>query len=112
MFIDHVTEYCMLCSPLSVNLLVEAVSDVPDWHCLGLKLGLTMSQLSEIDVTYHVYGVGRLKAEMFNVWLKSSPNASWTDLITALNTMNEHRVTGDIAVHYSTAGQSLTAGNV
>ena len=96
-----------------MNLLVETVSDVTDWHTLGLKLGLTMSQLSDIHVTYHVYGVGRLKAEIFNVWLKSSPNASWTDLITALNTMNEHRVAGDIAVHYSAAaGQSLTAGNV
>ena len=96
-----------------MNLLVEAVSDVTDWHTLGLKLGLAMSQLSGIHVTYHVYGVGRLKSEMFNVWLKSSPNASWADLITALETMNEHRVAGDIAVHYSAAaGQSLTAGNV
>ena len=96
-----------------MNLLVEAVSDVTDWHTLGLKLGLTMSQLSGIHVTYHVYGVGRLKAEMFNVWLKSSPNASWTDLITALKSMNEHRVAGDIAARYSAAaGQSLTAGNV
>ena len=49
---------------------------------------------------------------MFNAWLKSSPNASWADLITALKTMNEHRVAGDIAARYSAAGQSLTAGNV
>ena len=93
-----------------MNLLVEAVSDVPDWHTLGLKLGLTMSQLSGIHVTYHVYGVGRLKAEMFNVWLKSCPNASWADLITALMRLNEHGVAGDIAARYSAAGQS--AGNV
>ena len=95
-----------------MNLLVEAVSDVPDWHTLGLKLGLTMGQLSGIHVTYHVYGVGRLKAEMFNVWLKSSPNASWTDLISALKSMNEHRITSEIAEHYTAAGQSLTTGNV
>ena len=49
---------------------------------------------------------------MCNAWLKSSPNASWADLITALKTMNEHRVAGDIAARYSAAGQSLTAGNV
>ena len=94
--------------PLSVNLLVEAVSNVTDWHTLGLKLSLTMSQLSDIDVTYH--GVERHKAETFNVWLKSSPNASWADLITALKTMNEHRVASDIAARY--LGQSLTVGNV
>ena len=93
-----------------MNLLVEAVSDVTDWHTLGLKLGFTMSQLDEIDVTYP--RVGRRKAEMFNVWLKSCPNASWADLITALKTMDEHRVAGKIAARYSAAGQSLTAGNV
>ena len=93
-----------------MNLLVEAVSNVTDWHTLGLKLGLTMSQLSGINITNHVHGVGRLKAEMFNAWLKSSPNASWADLITALKSMNEHRVANEIAVHYSR--QSLTAGNV
>ena len=84
-----------------MNLLVEAVSDFPDWHSLGLKLGLTMSQLDEIHVTYHVYGVGRLKAQMFNVWLESSPNASWADLILALKNMNKHRVAGEVAARYS-----------
>ena len=108
-YLDHVTEYCIT-SCVSVNLLVEEVSDVTDWHTLGLKLGLTMGQLSGIHVTYHLYGVGRLKAEIFNLWLKISPNASWGDLITALNTMDEHRVAREIAACYS--GQSLTAGNV
>ena len=91
-----------------MNLLVEAVSNVTDWHTLGLKLGLTMSQLDEIEDTYR--RVGRRKAEMFDVWLKSSPNASWADLITALKSMNEYTVASEIAVHYSE--QSLTAGKL
>ena len=44
-----------------------------------------------INVTYHVHGVERLKTEMFDAWLKSSPSASWSDLISALKSMNEHR---------------------
>ena len=95
-------------APLSVNLLVEAVTDVTDWHTLGLKLNLTMSQLEDIRVTYHVYGLGVLKARVFDAWLKSSPSASWSDLISALKSMNEHRVASDIAARYS-AG--LTPGN-
>ena len=87
--------------PLSVNLLVEAVTDVTDWHTLGLKLNLTMSQLEDIRVTYHVYGLGVLKARVFDAWLKSSPSASWSDLISALKSMNEHRVASDIAARYS-----------
>ena len=70
-----------------MNLLLEAVSSVTDWHGLGRRLGLTMSQLRGIELTYHMHGPDRLKAEMFDVWLKGSPDASWTDLITALRTM-------------------------
>ena len=92
-----------------LRLLVEAVTDVTDWYTLGLKLNLTMSQLEDIRVTYHVYnGLGALKARVFDAWLKCSPSASWSDLISALKSMNEHRVASDIAAGYS-AG--LTPGN-
>ena len=89
-------------SPLTVNLLLEAVSNVTDWHGIGRRLGLTMSQLRRIEITFHIHGVERIKAEMFDVWLKSSPNASWTDLITALEAMG---IDNDIAA-------ANTSGNV
>ena len=75
-----------------MNLLLEAVSNVTDWHGLGRRLGLTMSQLRGIELTHRVDGLERMMAEMFDVWLKSSPNASWADLVTALRSMGEHRV--------------------
>ena len=84
-----------------MNLLLEAVSNVTDWHGLGLKLSLTMSQLRGIELTYPRDGPGRLKAEMFDVWLKSSPNASWADLITALEDMGEDRVASNVRAAYS-----------
>ena len=89
-------------------MLVEAVTDVTDWHTLGLKLNVAKSKLDGINVTYHVLGVERLKTEMFDAWLKSSPSASWSDLISALKSMNEHRVASDIAARYSTG---LIPGN-
>ena len=89
-----------------MNLLVEAVTDVTDWHTLGLKLNLTKSKLDGIDVTHHVHGVERLKSEMFDAWLKSSPSASWSDLNSALKSMNEHRVASDIAARYYAAGNA------
>ena len=79
-----------------MNLLLEAFSSVTDWHGLGRQLGLTMSQLRSIEVSCRVDGLDRLKAEMFDVWLKSSPNAFWTNLITALRAMGEERVASDI----------------
>ena len=82
-----------------MNLLLEAVSSVTDWH--GRRLGLTMSQLRGIELTYHMHGPDRLKAEMFDVWLKSSPDASWTDLITALRAMGLDSVASNVRAVYS-----------
>ena len=76
-------------SPLSVNNLLDACKDVTDWHNLGRHLDLTMSQLRSIEITYRMDGLGRMKAEMFDVWLRNDLNASWTDLITALRAMDE-----------------------
>ena len=96
-------------STLSVKLLVKAVSNVTDWHSLGLQLDLTMSQLRNIESTYHKDGIERVKAEMFHVWLKSYPNASWTDLITALKAMDENGVANEIEeAHY---GKSYVTGD-
>ena len=88
--------------------LLEAVSNVTDWYSLGVQLGLTMSQLRGIELTYPRDGLTRLKAEMFNVWLKSSPNASWTDLITALRAIDEHRVANDIEAVYTPGNERLS----
>ena len=76
--------------------LVTACKRVSDWHTLGIQLDLTTSQLNNIRVTYYAHGVDRLKTEMFDVWLKSFSNASWTNLITALRAMDEGRVASDI----------------
>ena len=92
--------YVLSGSPLTVKHLVTACKNVTDWHTLGIQLDLTTSQLNSIHVTYHVHGVDRLKTEMFDVWLQSSPNASWADLITALEAMGINSVAGDIRAAY------------
>ena len=84
-----------------MNLLLKAVSNVTDWHGLGRRLGLTMSQLRGIELTHPRDGPGRLKAEMFDVWLKRSPNASWADLITALEDMGEDKFDSDVRAAYT-----------
>ena len=81
--------------------LLIACECVTDWYTLGIHLGLTTSQLDNIRVTYHVYGLNNLKSKMFDVWLKSSSNASWADLITALKAMGEHRVASEVGAFYS-----------
>ena len=83
-----------------MTLLLEAVDDVTNWHGLGLRLGLTMTQLRKLEIAYRG-DTDRLKAEMFDVWLDKSPNATWGDLITALKPMGKNKVVSDIEAVYS-----------
>ena len=72
-----------------------------------------MSQLQGIELTYHIHGLDRLKAEMFNEWLKSPQNSPWIDLVTALEAMGEDRVASNITraartgIHLCTAPAQL-----
>ena len=81
-------------------LLVDAVKNVNDWHNLGLHLYLEETKLEEIGITYNAYGMGRIKAELFKVWLKSCPNASWHKLVSALNAIGEKRVAAEVESNY------------
>ena len=99
------------CPPLTVKELLTATINVSDWHRLGLLLNLTMCQLREIDVTYNKEGFNRIKAEMFDAWLKSSPSASWNDLIKALKTIGEANVASEIEASCSITSPDTT-GNV
>ena len=102
---DHykVADYCTHTSPgepISVVLLVDAVKKVNDWHNLGLHLYLEETKLEEIGITYNAHGIGRIKAELFKVWLKSCPNASWHKLVSALNAIGEKRVAVEVESNY------------
>ena len=81
---------------LSVKHLLKSCKSVTDWYTIGINLGLETTQLDDIHVTYHAHGVNRCKTKMFDVWLKSSPDASWTDLITALRDMDENTAASEI----------------
>ena len=96
------------CPSLTVKELVAATINVSDWHSLGLQLNLTMCQLREIDVTYNKEGFKRNKAEMFDTWLKSSPSASWADLIKALRAIGEDTVAGEIEANCSIQSPDTT----
>ena len=50
-----------------------------------------------------------MKSEMLDLWLRSTPSASWEELVTALEEMGESVVAGEVAVSY--CGGPLTAGS-
>ena len=71
-------------SPPNVQLLLTELSEVDDWFTFGVILGITVTKLREIQASNPQGGVQRLKIDMFQFWLDSTPTASWEDIIRAL----------------------------
>ena len=71
----------------------------PHWYELGIQL-LTEDQESHLDVINANYGHDVVKSctQMFWLWLKSDPNASWHQLIVSLKSpaVQLHSVAADI----------------
>ena len=84
----------------SKKKILELIPHVaPQWYELGIQL-LREDQESHLDVIKADHGHNILKSctEMFWLWLKSHPNATWHQLIESLKSpaVNLHSVAADI----------------
>ena len=92
-------------SPLSVVLLLKELRQVTDWHMLGLYLEIPPQELNKIRQQFLSEGVERCKAELFDLWLRRNPNASWDNVASALEQEGEAVLASGIR-----KGCFLTAG--
>ena len=88
----------------SLNDLTTELASVGKWYDLGLKLGITSSQLKEIEEDYH--DQKRRKSEMLDRWLRNGENCSWEAIAKALSQIEEQEVANEIRKKYYS---SLTA---
>ena len=72
------------------------LTEVLDWHTLGIKLGLTDHSLGEIQINYTAYGIGRQRQEMISSWPKYDREASWSKLARALEKMGNNTLAAKI----------------
>jgi len=75
---------------LTLKNIDQTLTNVLDWHHLGVKLDLPVHSLKEIRVNYSAYGTGRQKQEMITKWLEYDTEASWNKLANALKEMGQH----------------------
>ena len=75
--------------PPTVQLLLEELRQVDDWYPLGVTLGVPTQKLRDIQTSNSQGGIQRWSIDMFQYWLKSTPTASWKDVISALEQL-EH----------------------
>ena len=84
------------------------LTEVLDWHTLGIKLDIPDHSLAEIRINYSAYGIGRQKQEMITTWLENDTEASWDKLANALEEMGKHVAANKIWNAYVTGYRGKT----
>lgn len=87
---------------LRTEVLSHELSTVTDWYQLGMKLGVPDHKLDEIQRNHPTDGVNQWRDEVLSVWLRLTPNASWKNVIRALQQMGKKALAEKIQ-HISTS---------
>ena len=74
---------------LCLSNFLEQTAEATDWYLLGAFMNLPPKDLTLIEKQFSSGGPTRCKAELFNVWMKRTPNASWELIAAALEKSGE-----------------------
>ena len=83
--------------PLKVDLLLQELKNM-DWDILGTYLGLSQSEIGEIERDHQ--NTGRRRIVMFDMWLRKEDNPSWVKIIAALEKMSETSLASQLRKKY------------
>ena len=83
------------------NLLVRELCQVTEWDVLGFYLGLTESEITEIERDHQ--SNARRRIAMLSKWMKKDPNASWEKVIEALECLSQTRLAKKLKEKYCTS---------
>ena len=81
---------------LCLSNFLEQTAEATDWYLLGVFMNLPPKDLSLIEKQFSSGGPTRCKAELFNVWIKRTPNASWELIAAALGKLGETVLAGKV----------------
>lgn len=85
-----------------MQLLSCELQSVSNWYVLGIRLGLEPYQLNQIEEK--TTDIERRKIEMYDLWLRTTPGASWSHIVTALREMEEITTAERIQQKYGVTG--------
>ena len=71
-----------------------------DWYSLGVALLVPVSKLKEIMTSCPQEGTARWRIDLLQHWLDSTPTASWSDIITALEKIGHHTLSARLRTKY------------
>ena len=95
----------------TVQLLVtELVTVSEDWYTLGIALGVPSHMLKDIKASNSNAGVMLWKTHMFEKWLDIKADASWKDVINALESVNHIVLVAILKQKYLVSAQNPLEG--
>ena len=62
---------------------MQEIVEIVDWMQLGLRLGLSLPRLKEIEANYHK--VEERRMDMIHSWLINTAEPTWEKLISAID---------------------------
>ena len=71
-----------------------------EWFLIGIALGIPLSKLREIEVSYSREGTKRWLAEMLQYWLDTTPETCWETIARALEQVDQLRLASAIKKKY------------
>ena len=83
--------------PLKVDLLLQELKNV-EWDTLGTYLGLSQSEIRDIEHDHQ--NTGRRRIVMLDLWVRKEENPSWVKIIAALEKMSETRLASQLRKKY------------
>ena len=78
---------------------IEDIDIITRWHDLGLEL-VDSNRILKVIGADHPSDVNTCFYVMFEKWLGKTPNASWDQLVTALNNVEMNTAADAISKHF------------
>ena len=83
------------------QLLIKELKEVTDdWRVFGVTLGIPGRNLKSIMIDDPNGGVKNWKLKMFQFWLQYKPDASWKDVIRALEDNDYRNLAATLSKRY------------
>ena len=74
----------------TIYQLTEELATMNDWYSLGVALRISPSKLEEIQKSAPQDGIQRWRIQLLQHWLNTTPDASWSMLVIALEKIGHH----------------------
>ena len=71
-----------------------------DWYSLGVALRVHPNKLQEIQKSSPQEGIQRWRIDLLHYWLNSTPDASWNDIVVALEKIGHNTLSVQLRAKY------------